>query len=208
MSLSEPVWTNGSELRVFSVKGKDARPYFEDLARLRIKLFREFPYLYEGSVEYEKEYLETYFRCPQAHILLVFSGHAVVGFSSSIPLAHECSEIRRPFEVCGIDLGRYLYLGEAMLEKAHRGQGILRVFFQCQERAALDGGMPFTTLMTVDRPDNHPLRPADHVSMDIMLEHFGYARIPDCAVTMEWPQVDTGSIELNALSLWARDLRA
>ena len=208
MQIPNPVWSNEKGLRILGVRGPEARPFFEDLARLRIGLFREFPYLYEGTTEYEKEYLETYFSCPQALVLLVLSGDALVGFSSSIPLVHECAEIRRPFEDCELDLADYLYLGEAMLEAPHRRQGILRVFFEHQEQAALTGGMRFTTLMTVDRPDDHPLRPAGHVSMDVLLKHFGYAGIPGCAVRMAWPRIDTGRIELNALSLWSKNLRS
>ena len=39
---------------------KDITPLIPDLARLRITVFRDFPYLYEGSYEYEKEYLKVY----------------------------------------------------------------------------------------------------------------------------------------------------
>ena len=31
-----------------------------DLARLRIGVFREFPYLYDGSLDYERDYLADY----------------------------------------------------------------------------------------------------------------------------------------------------
>ena len=40
--------------------GAEIRDYFEDLTQLRMTVFKEFPYLYEGSLEYELEYLETY----------------------------------------------------------------------------------------------------------------------------------------------------
>lgn len=34
--------------------GKDIAPLIPRLAELRIKVFHDFPYLYEGSLEYEK----------------------------------------------------------------------------------------------------------------------------------------------------------
>jgi len=39
---------------------------FDDLARLRIAVFQDFPYLYEGTVDYEKTYLQTYANAERA----------------------------------------------------------------------------------------------------------------------------------------------
>jgi len=207
MPSSRLSWSNDNGLHIFHVQGKDAKPFFADMARMRLELFRGFPYLYDGNVEYEEAYLERYFSCPQAHVLLVFSKDSVVGFSTSIPLAEEIPEHRTPYEKCGLHPQDYLYLGEAMLNAAHRGQGVLRAFHELHEQAAREGGMRFTTLMTVDRPESHPLRPAEYTPMDVLLTHFGYEKIPGCAITIEWPQIDTGQDELNVLSVWQKDLR-
>jgi hypothetical protein len=40
-----------------TVSGKDFEPYLLRLANLRIKIFREYPYLYDGNIEDEKQYL-------------------------------------------------------------------------------------------------------------------------------------------------------
>ena len=208
MPPTQPYWSNDKGLRIFHFQGQDAKPYFADMARMRIELFREFPYLYDGTLEHEREYLEKYFSCPQAHVLLVFAADAVVGFSTSIPLVHEIPELRDPYEKCGFAPRDCLYLGEAMLEAPHRGQGVLRVFFEFHERTAQKHGLRFTTLMTVDRPDNHPLRPAQYTPMDILLAHFDYEKIPGCVVEIEWPQVDTGRTEPNVLSIWQKKLNS
>lgn len=200
-------WSNDAGLRVFHLQGCDARPHFADMARLRIELFREFPYLYQGDVDYEKAYLETYFSCPETNVLLVYAADAMIGFSTSIPLSSELPEIRAPYERCGLDTAEFLYLGEALLETPFRGQGILRVFHEFHENAARRAGKRFTTLMTVDRPDDHPLRPAGHTPMDVLLAHFGYEKLPGCAVCMEWHQADTCQTELNTLSVWLKELR-
>lgn len=208
MPRPHPYWSNDKGLRIFHFQGQDAKPYFADMARMRIELFREFPYLYEGNIEGEREHLEKYFSCPQAHVLLVFAADAVVGFSTSIPLIHEIPELREPYEKCGFAPQEGLYLGEAMLEAPQRGQGILRVFFEYHERTAQQLGLRFTTLMTVDRPYNHPLCPAQYTPMDILLAHFTYEKIPGCVVKIEWPQVDTGRTEPNVLSTWQKMLHA
>lgn len=199
-------WSNASGLRIFHVRGREAEPFFADMARMRLELFRGFPYLYAGNVEYEEAYLKRYFSCPQAHVLLVVAQDAMVGFSTSIPLAHEIPEHRQPYEQCGLDPREHLYLGEAMLDLPHRGQGVLRVFHELHEQAAREGGLRYATLMTVNRPDDHPLRPADYTPMDVLLDHFGYAKIPGCEIRIGWPQIDTGQVEPNVLSVWRKDV--
>ena len=39
--------------------GAAIAPYIDDLARLRLSVFREFPYLYDGTPEYEADHLAT-----------------------------------------------------------------------------------------------------------------------------------------------------
>jgi len=45
-------------------------------------MFKNFPYLYEGSIEYEKQYLDTYFESSNNIILLIFDKDKVVGLSN------------------------------------------------------------------------------------------------------------------------------
>ena len=46
------------DFRVY--KGKEISALVEDLAELRIHIFKEFPYLYEGNKAFEYEYLNKY----------------------------------------------------------------------------------------------------------------------------------------------------
>lgn len=51
-------------MQIKIVHGTAVTPYIADLARLRIEVFRAFPYLYEGSEDYEVSYLATYAQSP------------------------------------------------------------------------------------------------------------------------------------------------
>jgi hypothetical protein len=53
-------------LDVRVLTGRDAAlvERVQDLAQLRITVFREFPYLYDGDLAYEQNYLRTYLDCP------------------------------------------------------------------------------------------------------------------------------------------------
>ena len=46
------------DVRVLTGAALDAA--LDDVARLRITVFREWPYLYDGDLEYERDYLNAY----------------------------------------------------------------------------------------------------------------------------------------------------
>ena len=50
---------------VVAVSGTAVAPYLDDVARLRIAVFREWPYLYAGDAAYEATYLQAYARTPR-----------------------------------------------------------------------------------------------------------------------------------------------
>ena len=47
-------------LTVRSLTGADITPHLDDVARLRIGVFHDWPYLYAGDTGYEREYLAAY----------------------------------------------------------------------------------------------------------------------------------------------------
>ena len=56
------------------VRGQAVTPHIADLARLRTTVFRAFPYLYEGSEDYEASYLATYAQSPESLFVLALDG--------------------------------------------------------------------------------------------------------------------------------------
>ncbi|MGE3294718.1 MAG: GNAT family N-acetyltransferase, partial [Geminicoccaceae bacterium] len=61
-----------SEVRIERLTGDRLKLLLPDLARLRIAVFRAFPYLYEGSLEYEERYLQTYHEAADSVIVGAF----------------------------------------------------------------------------------------------------------------------------------------
>lgn len=191
-------------LSIQTFSGGEARSHWQQIAQLRIDMFKEFPYLYEGSLDYEMDYLETYFKSPNSVILLVFDQDNLVGFSNAIPLTEEMKEIQEPFLQKGIDIRDYLYVGEFMIQPSYRGRGLLRKFIEHHEALAVRHGCNNIVFMTVNRSVNHPCRPKDYASPDPIWEHFGYRRIQGMDITMIWKQVDTHKDEVNKLAIWQK----
>ena len=89
------------EIQVRRLAGDALGPWLDAVARLRIAVFRDWPYLYAGDLDYERGYLQAYARSPDSVFVLAFDGDAVVGASTGLPLADDTDQFQRPFRDAG-----------------------------------------------------------------------------------------------------------
>lgn len=187
--------------------GPSMAQYKDDLARLRITVFRDFPYLYEGTMAYEASYLQRYVDCPECLFVLVFDGEKVVGASTALPMDYEAGEFKKPFIDNGFDVREVFYFGESVLLPAYRGQGIGHRFFDEREAFARSfGRFQLTTFCAVERPTDHPLRPADYRPHDVFWSKRGYVKRPELATTFDWQDVDQPAETAHPMVFWTRAL--
>ena len=193
---------------VKSFSGSDATPFFDDLARLRITVFREFPYLYDGDATYEQAYLATYARSEGSVFVLAFDDDVVVGAATATPMATETDEVKAPFLASGRDPRDFLYFGESVLLPAYRGQGIGLAFFEGRERQARTLGLPHCTFCAVERPADHPRRPKHYVPLNSFWQKRGYTHHPELRTTFSWRDLDEDRESPKPLSFWIKSLPA
>lgn len=184
----------------------EIRRHLDAVAALRIDVFRDWPYLYDGSTAYEREYLEAYAGSDDSVFVLAFDGDAVIGASTGLPLADDSAGFRAPFEARGIDAGKVFYLGESVLLPQYRGHGIGHAFFDHREAHARSlGRFDTTAFCAVDRDSYDPRRPEAHRGNDAFWLKRGYARQTGMTMRLRWNEVGHGEIE-HALTFWLRPL--
>lgn len=194
-------------LRLERVGGRRIADSLPALARLRITVFRDFPYLYAGSEDYERSYLQTYIDAPDSVMVLVFDGEELVGASSGIPLVDEVADLRRPFEQAGHPVERVFYCGESVLLPAYRGRGLGVRFFEEREAHARSlGRFDLICFAAVQRPAGHPHRPAGYVPLDDFWQRRGYRRRPDLTTTFSWQDLDEPSETPKPMMFWTKEL--
>lgn len=191
-------------LRIQRFSGKQIHPYIDDLARLRITVFREFPYLYAGDEAYERSYLKRYMQSGETVVVIAFDDDKVVGASTGMPMRDEDSAIRKPFEQAGYDIGDIFYFGESVLLPSYRGQGAGVAFFREREAHALLMGYPITVFCAVNRPSDHPRRPDDYVPLDAFWQKRGYTRQPELVSTFTWQDLDEDQESPKQLTYWLK----
>lgn len=208
---------DGPPVQVLAVSGDALLPHLEALARLRIEVFRQWPYLYDGDLEYERRYLQTYARTPDAVCVLAHAGDQVVGAATGLPLVHAEAAMRAPLVAAGFAPESVFYFGESVLLPAWRGLGLGHAFFDGREafarglnQRAHAAGQPAALTTTafcgVLRAADDPRRPEAARDLEPFWRARGYAPHPAVQAHFAWREVGGTAEVAHALMFWSRPL--
>lgn len=194
------------EIALTTCKGQAIAPHLEALASLRIQVFRDYPYLYDGDLAYEAEYLNRYARNPRSLFVLAFDGDTLVGAATGQPLADEVDDFRAPFEAAGYRPETVFYYGESVLLPEYRGQGIGKAFMAERETHAAREGFATAAFCAVERPDDHPRKPVDYQPLHGFWRSRGYERHPELATSFRWKDLDETEETAKPMVFWLKVL--
>ncbi|MFW8636732.1 GNAT family N-acetyltransferase [Cribrihabitans pelagius] len=193
-------------LRVEVLTGRALDKALEHVARLRIEVFRAWPYLYDGDLAYEQAYLQSYRDSDRAIVVGAFDGERLVGASTGAPLGDHAEDFAAAFGASGIALEDVFYCAESVLLAEYRGQGLGHAFFDAREAHARRHGFARCAFCSVQRPGGHPLRPEGYVPLDGFWRKRGYAPLEGVVARFSWKDVDRETETEKPLQFWIRDL--
>ncbi len=193
-------------MRLEKLTGEALSDAIEDVANLRIAVFRDWPYLYDGDLNYERAYLQHYQNSPEALIVGAYVGDWLVGASTAAPLkAHE-ADFADAFKGSRVNIDSTFYCGESILLPRYRGRGVGRQFFEIREDHARSLGYTNMCFCAVVRPQDHPMRPPLERTLETFWEERGYASMTGVTARFSWKDVDQLSESQKKLQFWMRRL--
>jgi GNAT superfamily N-acetyltransferase len=179
----------------------------DTLAGLRIRVFREWPYLYDGDAAHEARYLAAYALSPGALVVAASTPQGdAVGMATCQPGLEASEKLRASWASAGLDAASLCYFGESVLLPEYRGQGAGVRFFQEREAQARRLGLSVAAFCSVVRNENDPRRPRDYTPLDAFWRNRGYEARPDISTVMSWREVDDTRETPHVLSLWIKRL--
>ena len=193
-------------LTVRPLTGEEIHAALGDLARLRMAVFADWPYLYDGDAAYEEDYLREFAQAPDAVLVAACDGDRIVGAATASPMWAQKAEFQAPFRERGLDTARLFYFGESVLLPEYRARGVGHAFFDHREAQARACGANAATFAAVIRADDHPRRPADHVPLDAFWTARGYAPVPGFVTELAWKEHDEAGESPKPMQYWLRRL--
>lgn len=191
---------------VRALTGAALEAALDDVARLRIEVFRAWPYLYDGDLEYERKYLQSYRDSDRAIVVGAFDDDLLIGASTGAPLTDHADDFAAAFEGTGLDLSQIFYCAESVLLSDYRGQGVGHKFFDLREAHARSLGFTKCAFCGVQRPADHPMRPKNYRPLDAFWRARGYEPLPGVIAQFSWKDIGEEGETLKPLQFWWRDL--
>lgn len=193
-------------LTVRALTGAALETALPDVARLRIAVFRDWPYLYDGDLAYEEGYLQSYRNSAAAIVVGAFDGDRLVGAATGTPLADHADEFGAAFAGQGIALDRIFYCAESVLLPAYRGQGAGHRFFDLREAHARALGFDHVTFCAVQRPADHPARPEAPQDLHPFWRKRGYVPLDGVTTTFGWKDIGASEETHKTMQFWMKPL--
>jgi GNAT superfamily N-acetyltransferase len=191
--------------RLETLTGAAIAPLLPALARLRIAVFRDWPYLYDGDVGQEEAHLASFAASPHAALIVARDpGGTPIGCATAMPLAEAGAAVLNGLAGSGLDPGRTGYFGESVLLPEHRGQGIGVGFFTEREAHARSIGCTAATFCAVVRNPNDPRRPPGYAPLDTFWRRRGYTPRPDLSCVFRWREIGDDRDTPHALGFWLK----
>jgi GNAT superfamily N-acetyltransferase len=169
-------------------------------------VFYEWPYLYDGSLAYEREYLAEFIRVVEAVMIVARAGDRPIGMATASPLRSQSGAVKAPLLRAGLDERETFYFGESVLLPAYRGKGLGHAFFDEREKAARAAGARVCTFCAVERAADHPLRPPDVRDLAAFWRKRGYERLSGVTMELRWQDRDIPRETDHLMQFWSKTL--
>ena len=194
-------------MEILRLSGSEARQYAKEIGELRLKVFFDYPYLYEGNLEYEMEYLETYFKAKHSIVVLLKEDNKIIGATTGIWAKEEEESFREPFRMYGLNPDEVFYFGESVLLSEYRGKGYGKIFFAEREKFART--LPFIKYLSfcgVVR-EGHPLKPKDYRPLDSFWQMQGFKKAEGLVTDYHWKDRGEKEETNKKMQYWMKEIK-
>jgi GNAT superfamily N-acetyltransferase len=193
-------------LGLSTLTGAGLAGFLPALAQLRIEVFRDFPYLYDGSAESEESCLSALSKAKDCMIIAAEDDGRIVGCATGSALAGHHGEFAAPFRDSGYDPAQLFYCGESVLLPAYRRRGLGHKFFDLREAHAIGRGYRYSAFCAAIRPENHVLRSPDYSPLDAFWEKRGYRKAHGIVAMFRWKEIGQALESEHSMQFWMREL--
>ena len=188
------------------LKGKEIVRHLPDVADLRLRVFKEYPYLFQDDDKHTLTYLSHYAAAKHCLLVTATSNNEMVGAVAGIPLEATSPATQKPFIDTHQTLSQWFYIDEIVVAPQWRTRGLGGLFLRAMEDHAKELGYLYTTFCVIHRPATHPSRPRGYVPPDEYFIERGYERLPELNLHLTWVDTGEGRATTKTMKFWYKKL--
>lgn len=182
------------------------------VATIRINIFKEYPYLYEGNFDEEMVDLESCAQLTDNAIAIAYHHETPVGFLYGIPLVEFAPHFENPvvelFNDKKLSPETCYYFADIIILPEHRGKNLSKKLFDALETYAQEQGYTSASFIT-ESHDIHPLKPLDYKSLDPLWSSLQYKKTGLTSYGSWQTHQPDGSIarQRHSAEIWFKNLK-
>lgn len=189
------------------IKKENHKKYIDAIAHLRITIFKEFPYLYEGDLKYEQDYLKKFIDTPDSLICIAFEDEKPIGALTALPLKNEEPSIRQAFEKQGLSIEKTYYFSEILILPEYRLLGLGYMMYRLSENLVLQKNKyKQLSFAAIEREENHPKKPENYASPYSFFKRIGYTQNRELVCHIAWKEIGETEATPKALIFWTKEI--
>lgn len=189
------------------LKGEAIRPYVKDITDLCLVVYREFPYLYEGTEEEYMPAIEHYAQSPLGIACVLFDNQKLVGIAIGEPMGAMREKYKQPLLnfYSESELDAFFYFGEFLLLKEYREKGLgQKMYFELEKQINEEGQLRTICFCKIAEFDKHPLMPKNYKSLDEFWTKLGFSQREEIATSVFWRNIGEEEDSPHKMIYWVK----
>ena len=208
-------WTAQAQPNDFKIKilqGTQLTLLDTFIAKQRLAVFKEYPYLYRGTFSEEYAYLGWFLKLPHTAVAVAYRQDEPVGFLTGTSFTDFDEHFEGTidlFKKAGFDHTLYYYFGEVIILPEYRGLGLSKQLFAAMENYVRTKTSFSKACFVCEEHEQHPLKPKDYKELSVLWLRFGYKKT-DLPVYFNWPTIQQNGQtkeQEHVMNYWIKNLR-
>jgi GNAT superfamily N-acetyltransferase len=175
-----------------------------------LTVFREYPYLYDGTTDEGIAYCKEVMGYKDAAIAVAYRDEKPVGFLSGASFVNFEDHFGNTtgFKAADLDAATFYYFAEVIVLPEYRGQGLSKQLFQRLEAWAVNRGYTNGCFIS-ESHEVHPLKPRNYKENDALWRSLEYEK-SNISVTYNWNTIQpdgSSRKQDHIIPYWMKQLR-
>lgn len=205
VALCLTTFLNAQDLEIRTFKGQAIAPYVNDITCLTLIIYREYPYLYEGTAEEYGPFIQYYADFENSVAAILFDHDKPVGVAIGMPIQDMRDKYKEPllnFDP-SLENESLFYLGELLLLKDYRGKGWGKKMYLALEQEAKRQNNKICFCQIEDWP-KHPQRPVFYQPLNEFWYKLGFEPIKDFSFSVSWRNISESEESSHQMYYWIK----